>query len=156
MRTLVAHNRKRGLIALTFAMTIILVVFTGLSAYLLALAACGVRVENAHNATQALYAAESGLDVALQTGRTGAWTGAVGRGRYAVSVSGDAITAVGEVPRAAGAPLRSAVTVATRDGRFVPGSWQQILPAQQTALVAMLDSTRNAPEMAPGTREERR
>ena len=136
MRTLIAHNSRRGLIALTFALTIILVVFTGLCAYLLALAACGIRVENAHNEAQALYAAESGIDIALQTGRTGAWTGAVGRGRYAVQVGDGAITAVGEVPRAAGAPLRCAVTVATHGGRFVSGSWQQVPPARETSEVA--------------------
>jgi hypothetical protein len=156
MRTPISHNPKRGMIALTFALTMVLVVFTGLSAYLLALAACGIRVENAHNAAQALYAAESGIDIGLQTGRTGTWTGAVGRGRYAVHVGSEAITAVGEVPRAAGAPLRSAVTVATRGGRLVAGSWRQVPPARETELVAMLDKTREAPEMATGAREERR
>jgi hypothetical protein len=156
MFTCLARNRKRGVLALTFGLTMILIVFATLTAYLLALAAGGIRVENSHNEAQALYSAESGVDIALQTGRSGTWTGAVGRGRYAVRVDAGTITAVGEVPRATGAPLRCAVTVATRDGRFVRGSWRQAPPGRETALIAALEGMSGATEMLVRPVEGRR
>jgi len=130
---------RRGLIALSLAFSFMLIVFTVLVGFTLGLVAQSLRVENAWAATQALYAAEAGLDVALQVEASNV-VGRCGRGRYAVVIKGRQVTALGEVERAAGAPIRSAVTVRrTVGGGIVRGSWRLVPPARQTELIALLE-----------------
>jgi len=130
---------QRGLIALSLAVSFMLIMFTALLSYTLGLAAQRLRVEKAWAATQALYAAEAGLDVALQTGEDRV-VGNCGRARYAAITKGRQVTALGQVPRASGAPIRRAITVqTTSSGRVIRGSWQLVSPAGQQQLIAVLE-----------------
>ena len=134
-----SRGPRRGLIALSLATAFMLIVFTTLMSFTLGLAAQSLRVENAWAATQALYAAEAGVDVALQTGR-GQVVGQCGGGRYAAVIRGGQITAVGQVERISGAPMRRAVMVQQRArGGIVPGSWRLVPPAQQTELLRLVE-----------------
>ncbi len=135
---LCVRHRQQGVIALTFALAMLLLLFAGTLAFLLTITAGGLRVENSHNYAQALYAAEAGIDIALQRGHPGSFTGQVGRGRYAVRVRGRQITAVGQVERPAGVPIRCAVVVRSAGRGIVRGSWRQVPPARETDLIALL------------------
>jgi len=125
---------RRGALALTFALSVLLVVFMTTMASMMALSLSGSQSERAVVGTQALYAAEAGLTVALQSGSAGPLTGAVGRRRYAVQRLGDRIVAMGQAERALGTPLRRVVTVNLRGG-----AWREAPPAQYPQLSALLD-----------------
>lgn len=125
---------RRGALALTFALSVLLLVFMPTMASMLALSLAGAQSERAVVGTQALYAAEGGLAVALQTGQAGPLVGSVGRGRYAVQRLGDRLVAMGQAERALGTPLRRVVTVSAGGG-----DWREGLPAQYPQLAALLD-----------------
>lgn len=134
---------RRGVVAISLALTILLLMFALLVAFLARIAVSGLQVENAERAAQALYAAEAGMDIALQTG-SGSITGQVGRARYAVKRRGGEITAVGQVDRAAGAPIRCAITARASGSGIARGSWRQVPPASVQDVAGML--TRPAEE----------
>lgn len=135
---LLSRRRRRGIVAVTLAFALMLLLFAGLSAFLLALTASGVRIDSSHAEAQALYAAEAGIDIALQTRQAGTFTGMVGRGQYAVRVGDGTIVALGQITRAAGTSTRAAVAVDVAGGSIVHGTWRQVPPGQQTDLVALL------------------
>jgi hypothetical protein len=137
-------HRRRGLIALFFATAIMGLLFMMTSAFVLTVAGSGVANDLALRGSQAVYAAEAGLDLALQRGPTTAFAGQVGRGEFAVKWQGARLVAVGQARRAQGAPIRRAIEVATSGGRPVRGTWRQVPPATEPDLIALL-----APQ-APG------
>jgi hypothetical protein len=136
-----ARGRRSGIVAITFAVAMLLLVFTGTLAFLLTIMASGLQVENSLDSERALCAAEAGMDSALQSGRTGTATGQVGGAWYAVSVEGGRVTAVGQVERAAGTPARAAVSAQAAGGGIARGSWRQIPPASRPDLIGLLDSS---------------
>lgn len=73
--------------------------------------------------------------MAAQAGGSGTVTGSVGTGRYAARVNGRQVIAIGEAPRALGAPARAAVTATLGPGGVEPGSWRQVPPAQYVSLL---------------------
>lgn len=125
---------RRGALALSFALSVLLLVFMTTMASLLALSLAGAQSERAVVGTQALYAAEAGLAVALQSGQTGPLVGSVGRGRYAVQRLGGRLVAMGQAERALGTPLRRVVTVSAGGG-----DWREPFVAQYPQLAALLD-----------------
>lgn len=125
---------RRGALALTFALSVLLVVFMTTMACMMTLSLAGAQSERAVIGTQALYAAEAGLEVALQTGQTGPLTGAVPRGAYAVQNLRGRLVAMGQAERALETPLRRVVTVNPRGG-----DWQEAPPALYPQLAALLD-----------------
>ena len=132
-------SRKRGVVAITFALAILLVLFTALVVFLATITTRGLLVENARRYAQALYAAEAGIDLALQRGAQGSFTGEVGRARYAVRRRGSEIAAVGQMERPAGAPIRCAVVVRAAGGEgIVRGSWRQVPPASRPDVARLL------------------
>ena len=125
---------RRGALALSFALSVLLLVFMTTMASMLALSLAGAQSERAVVGTQALYAAEAGLTVALQTGPAGPLVGSVGRGRYAVQRLGGRLVAMGQAERALGTPLRRVVTVSAGGG-----DWREAIVAQYPQLTALLD-----------------
>jgi len=125
---------RRGALAITFALSVLLVVFMTTMAYMMALSLAGSQTERAVVGTQALYAAEAGIDVMLQTGRAGPLVGAAGRGSFAVQRLGGRIVAMGQAERALGTPLRRVVTVSLRGG-----DWRETPPALVPQLAALLN-----------------
>jgi hypothetical protein len=125
---------RRGALALTFALSVLLVVFMTTMACLMTLSLDGSHSERAVVGTQALYAAEAGLNVALQTGQAGPLVGSIPRGTYAVQRLGNRLVAMGQAERALGTPLRRVITV-------TPGGsdWREAPPAQYPQLAALLD-----------------
>ncbi len=79
--------RRRGVLAISLAVAMMLIIFGTLLGLTQSLAAGYLRTENAWAAAQALYAAEAGLDVALQTRSNRPVVGRCGRARYAVQGS---------------------------------------------------------------------
>jgi len=131
---------RRGALALSFALSVLLLVFMTTMASMLALSLAGAQSERAVVGTQALYAAEAGLVVALQTGQAGPLVGSVGRGRYAVQRLGGRLVAMGQAERALGTPLRRVVTVSAGGG-----DWREAPPAQYPQLAALLDKEAATP-----------
>ena len=131
---------RRGALALSFALSVLLLVFMTTMASMLALSLAGAQSERAVVGTQALYAAEAGLTVALQTGPAGPLVGSVGRGRYAVQRLGGRLVAMGQAERALGTPLRRVVTVSAGGG-----DWREAPPAQYPQLAALLDKEAATP-----------
>lgn len=125
---------RRGVLTLTFAFSVLLIVFLCTLAALSALSLAATQSEQAIVGTQALYAAEAGLAVARQSGRSDPLVGTVGRGRYAVQELGGRLVAMGEAERALGKPLRRVVAV-RRGG----GNWTENPPALYPQLSALLD-----------------
>jgi len=125
---------RRGALALTFALAVLLVVFLTTMATMMALSLAGSRAERAVVGTQALYAAEAGVDVMLQTGQAGPLRGSLPRGAYAVQRTGGRIVAMGQAQRVLGPPVRRVVTVSVGGG-----DWREAPPAQWPQLAAMLD-----------------
>lgn len=123
-------NRRRGVVALGTAFALLLVAFTTVVAFMLGIMAGGARAENALRETQALYAAEAGLDLARQSGAE-SLTGECGRGRYAVRRVGGELRALGQVERPSGHPVRVAIIVRG-------GDWRQVPPGTQPELAGML------------------
>ena len=103
-------------------------------ATMMTLSLAGAQSERAVVGTQALYAAEAGIDVLLQTGQAGPLRGTLPRGAYAVQRRGDRIVAMGQAERALGTPLRRVVSVNRRGG-----DWREAPPAQVPQLAALLD-----------------
>ena len=133
------RGRRRGVVALGFAVAMLLLIFITVAAFLLAILAGGARAENAARETQALYAAEAGIDLALQAGAREGFTGRCGRARFAVKQGGNEIAALGQVERASGAPIRCAVVVRVMSGGgMVAGTWRQVAPATRPELAALL------------------
>ncbi len=138
---------RRGLVALSLAVAFMLIVFTTLLSFTLGLAAQSLRVESAWAATQALYGAEAGLDIALQTRSGQPITGRCGRARFAAMTVGTQIVALGQVERAAGAPIRRAVSARpASDGGIIRGSWRLVPPARQTELIALIGQAKERGE----------
>lgn len=125
---------RRGVLALTFALSVLLLVFMTTMACLMTLSLSGSHTERAVAGTQALYAAEAGLDVALQTGQAGSLTGTIPRGAYAVQRLDGRLVAMGQAERALGTPLRRVVTVNLRGG-----DWREAPLARYPQLAALLD-----------------
>lgn len=125
---------RRGALALTFALSVLLVVFMTTTAAMMILSLAGAQTERAVVGTQALYAAEAGLAVALQTGQAVPLTGRLPRGSYAVQRLGGRFVALGQAERALGMPLRRVVTVNLRGS-----DWREAPPAQYPQLAALLD-----------------
>ncbi len=139
----IARGGRRGAIALALAFTLTLVVFSMLMAFTLDLTADAMRGRNAWAADQALYAAEAGIDVALQTGAVRPVTGECGRGLYAAAVRGERVIALGVVELPSGSLMRRAVEVRRGgDGRAARGSWTQVTPASLPDLAAMVEARR--------------
>jgi len=125
--------------ALSLALSLMLIVYVALMGFTLLVAAGNLRVENTWAATQALYAAEAAIDVALQSDSSRSIVGQCGRARYAAITQGARISAMGQVQRAAGAPIRRALRAQRGpDGGIVRGSWRPVPPARQTRLIALL------------------
>lgn len=132
-------SRRRGLVALSLAVSLMLIVFVALQAFTLLVAAGHLRVENAWASTQALYAAEAAMDRALQTDSSRPIVGQCGRARYAAMTQGQRIIAIGQVHRAAGAPIRRALQAERASGGgIVRGTWRPVPPARQTRLITLL------------------
>jgi hypothetical protein len=121
-----------------FSVAMLLLIFMTVAAFLMVILAGGVRSENVGREVQALYAAEAGIDLALQEGAGRGFTGTCGRARFAVKQTGNEMAALGQVERAAGAPVRCAVVVRTRGRGMVAGSWRQVAPATRPELAEML------------------
>lgn len=121
-----------------FAVAMLLLILMTVAAFLMVILASGVRSENVGREAQALYAAEAGIDLAVQRGAGRGFTGSCGRARFAVKQTGKEIAALGQVERAAGAPMRCAVLVRTTGSGMVAGSWRQVAPATRPQLAAML------------------
>ncbi len=130
---------RRGLVALGFAVAIMILMFTTTSAFTLALMAGGARSEHAIRQMQAVQAAQAGVDVALQAGTTQGMTGECGRARYAVVRRGGVVAALGQVSGPAGAPVRSLIEVRASGRGMVRGSWREPAPATRPDLAAMLE-----------------
>ena len=130
---------RRGILAISLAVAMMLIIFGMLLGLTQSLAAGYLRTENAWAAAQALYAAEAGLDVALQTGASRPVVGRWGRARYAAQRSGPQITALGQVELAAGTLIRRAVTGRVRaGGGMITGTWRMVPPAAQDHLISLL------------------
>lgn len=121
---------RRGAVALGTAFALLLVAFITVTAFMLGIMAVGVKAENALRETQALYAAEAGIDLARQSG-TESLTGECGRARYAVRRVGGELRALGQVERPSGHPVRVAVIVSE-------GDWRQVAPGRYPELAGML------------------
>jgi len=133
------REARRGVLALTFAMVMLLLFFITVSAFLLSILTGTVRAENAARELQALYAAEAGIDLAIQMGGRQDLTGRCGGARYAVQRTANEIAAMGQVARPAGAPIRCVVVVHVRaGGALETGSWRQVPPATRPHLAGML------------------
>ncbi len=131
--------RRRGILAISLAVAMMLIIFGTLLGLTQSLAAGYLRTENAWAAAQALYAAEAGLDFALQTGSSRPVVGRCGRARYAVQRSGTQITALGQVELASGTLIRRAVTGRVRaGGGIITGTWRLVPPAAQDHLISLL------------------
>jgi len=125
---------RRGVIALGTAFALLLVAFITVTAFMLGIMAGGVQAENAIRETQALYAAEAGLDLARQSGAA-TLTGECGGARYAVRREGGQLQALGQVERPSGHPVRCAVVVSG-------GDWRQVPPGQYPELAEILAERR--------------
>lgn len=125
---------RRGALALTFALSVLLVVFMTTMTCMMSLTLAASQTERAVVGTQALYAAEAGLEVALQTGQIGPLTGSIPRGAYAVQRLGGRVVAMGQAERALGTPLRRVVTVSPAGT-----DWREAPPTQYPQLAVMLD-----------------
>ncbi|MBD3291335.1 MAG: hypothetical protein GF393_00305 [Armatimonadia bacterium] len=121
---------RRGAVALGMAFALLLVAFITVTAFMLGIMAGGVKAENALRETQALYAAEAGLDLLRQSGAE-SLTGECGRARYAVRRVGGELRALGQVERPSGHPVRCAVVVSG-------GDWRQVPPGQYPELAGLL------------------
>lgn len=130
---------RRGVLALSLAMGLMMIVFALTLSFTLGLVVQSLRVENAEAATQALYAAEAGLDVALQTGSRRPLVGECGRSRYAATMRGGQVIALGQVELASGTQVRRAIMIRRARGGIVRGSWRLVPPARQTELVEALE-----------------
>jgi hypothetical protein len=137
-----ASRPRRGTAALGAAVAFMIVIFTGLLAFTTLLAQSSLQTERAVASTQALYAAEAGVDLLLQTGAA-QLTGACGRGQYAAAARGGRVVGVGQVELASGVWIRRAVAV---DRGAPAGTWRELPPASQTALLTLLAP---APEVSP-------
>ena len=138
---------RRGVLALSVAIALLLIIFTTLLAFTKSLAAQHLRTEKAWAATQALYAAEAGLDVILQTRSAGPAVSQCGRARYAATIRGRQALALGQVELASGTLIRRAVTVQYRPGGgIVLGSWRMVPPATQGRLVSLLQAEQTGDE----------
>jgi hypothetical protein len=125
--------------ALSLALSLMLIVFVALQAFTLLVAAGSLRVENAWASTQALYAAEAATDIALQGDASRPIAGQCGRARYAAIARDGRVIAMGQVQRAAGAPIRRALEAERADGGgIVRGTWRPVPPARCTRLIALL------------------
>ncbi len=121
---------RRGVVALGTAFALLLIAFVTVTAFMLGIMGGGVQAENSLRETQALYAAEAGIDLARQSGAQ-SLTGECGRARYAVRrVSGE-LRALGQVERPSGHPVRVAIIVSEDD-------WRQVPPAEHPELASML------------------
>jgi hypothetical protein len=129
--------------AVSFAMAFLLVIFSSLLAFTTLLTATSLRVDDAVAATQALYSAEAGVEVLLQTGAADT-RGQCGRGAFVAAAQGGRLVALGQVELPSGAHVRRAVAV---DRGAPAGSWRLLPPAQQTDLIARLAAA--GPEVAP-------
>ena len=134
---------RRGAMAVSLAMAFLMVIFSGLLAFTTVLTANALRVESAVAATQALYAAEAGVEILLQTG-TGETRGQCGRAAYVAVAQGGRLVGLGQVELASGATVRRAVAV----DRGAPlGTWRMLPPATETDLLARLGAA--GQEVAP-------
>lgn len=137
---------RQGLVGIGFAVALMVLLAMSTGAFLLMLSAGGLQVERTEDTTQALLAAEAGIDLALQQSPHDILTGSLGKARYAARISGGHIAAVGEVMRAVGVPVRCAVEVRRGPGGVVRGSWLQVPPADQPKLLQALDQVRRDAE----------
>jgi len=131
--------RRRGVLAISLAVAMMLIIFGTLLGLTQSLVAGYLRCESAWAAAQALYAAEAGLDVALQAESSRPIVGRCGRARYAVQRSGTQITALGQVELASGTLIRRAITGRMRaGGGLITGTWRLVPPAAQQHLISLL------------------
>jgi len=121
---------RRGVVALGTAFALLLIAFTIVTAFMLGIMAGGAQAENALRETQALYAAEAGIDLTRQSGAA-TLTGECGGARYAVRRVGAELRALGQVERPSGHPVRVAIVVSG-------GSWRQVAPGKYPELAGML------------------
>jgi hypothetical protein len=106
---------RRGLVALTLAFGMMVVMLGLLLTYTTTLVAQQRQTEEAWAATQAYYAAEAGLAVLRQGGRSEA-SGPCGRARYQASARGGEAVSVGEVETASGHVVRRRLTSSAGKG----------------------------------------
>ena len=125
---------RRGYVAITFALSVLLLIALLLWVLTLTVTCSGLACERGEKSTQALYAAEAGLDVALQARTQGLNGGQIGTSRNVTRLSGDLVISVGETPRAFGAPARAAVMARVGPSGVAPGSWRQVPPLQYASL----------------------
>jgi cytochrome c553 len=97
------------LVALTLAMGMMVIVLGLLLTYTVALVAQQRQTEEAWAASQAYYAAEAGLAVLRQSGRSPA-SGSCGRAHYQASASGGEMISVGEVETSGGHVVRRSLS----------------------------------------------
>jgi hypothetical protein len=99
---------RRGLVALSLATGVMLVLLGLLGAYTLGLVAEQRQVEEAWASTQAYYAAQAGLAVLRASGRPQV-SGACGAGRYVASARAGEVVSVGEVETSTGHVVRRGI-----------------------------------------------
>jgi hypothetical protein len=127
---------RRGFLAITFSVVILTLVFGLISVSVLNLARGAAQLQRVEHETQALYAAEAGLDIALQSPAPSV-RGSVGAARYLVQRRGDTLIALGSVTAANGVAVHAAVTVGiTPEGSLRRGTWRQVPPGRYPDLLA--------------------
>ncbi|MEN6545981.1 MAG: hypothetical protein ABFE07_08075 [Armatimonadia bacterium] len=131
------HNR-RGYVGLTLALSMLLLVFIMVSTSMLHTATGLMQSSRARHSVEALYAAEGGLDVALQSRTQGILWGNVGEGRYLAQVTPQRVVCLGLAPQATGTPVYAAITVSVSGGRPVRGTWRREPPGRYPDLMRQL------------------
>lgn len=134
------HNR-RGYVGLTLALSMLLLVFIMVSTSMLHTATGLMQSSRARHSLEALYAAEGGLDVAVQARPAGLLWGKVGEGRYLARITPRRVVCLGLSPQATGTPVYAAVTVSLSGGRPVRGTWRREPPGRYPDLMRQLSDT---------------
>lgn len=131
------HNR-RGYVGLTLALSMLLLVFIMVSTSMLHTATGLMQSSRARHSLEALYAAEGGLDVAVQSRPAGLLWGKVGEGRYLARITPRRVVCLGLSPQATGTPVYAAATVSLSGGRPVRGTWRREPPGHYPDLMRQL------------------
>lgn len=132
-------NRRRGAAALAAMLLLCTAIMLGMATYVAGVAAGAARVTHQRDTVQCVYAAESGIELALARVNRGEMpsepiTGACGTAFYRATVEQDGtrlvITADGTQPRPGRADLARRVKVrcARSDGLYVVTRWETLPP----------------------------
>jgi hypothetical protein len=136
-RRALLRRPRGGFLAITFSVIILTLVFTLVTVSALNLTRGTAQMQRVEHETQALYAAEAGLDVALQSPEPTV-RGSLGSGGYVVQRRGDTLIAMGSAMQASGVAVYAAVTVSvTPSGALQRGTWRQVPPGRYPELRGM-------------------